>query len=78
MDNQLEWSMSRRGNCWDNAVAESSLSSLKKERIHKRIYKTQALAMADILDYFEAFYNRNQLRSHIGDIIPEACERSSA
>ncbi len=50
--------MSRRGNCWDNAVAESFFSSLKKERIKKRIYKTRDLARADIFDYIEVFYNR--------------------
>jgi hypothetical protein len=49
--------MSRRGNCWDNAVAESFFSSLKKERIRKRIYKTRDLARADIFDYIEVFYN---------------------
>jgi len=43
-------SMSRRGNCWDNAVAESFFSSRKKERIRKRIYKTRDLARADIFD----------------------------
>lgn len=53
--NNLEPSMSRRGNCWDNAVAESFFSSLKKERIRKRIYKTQDLAQADIFDYIEVF-----------------------
>lgn len=44
--NSLEPSMSRRGNCWDNAVAESFFSSLKKERIKRRIYKTRDLARA--------------------------------
>jgi putative transposase len=44
----LEPSMSRRANCWDNAVAESFFSSLKKERIRKRIYKTRDLARADM------------------------------
>lgn len=48
-------SMSRRGNCWDNAVAESFFSSLKKERIKKRIYKTREMARADIFDYIEMF-----------------------
>ena len=43
--------MSRRGNCWDNAVAESFFSSLKKERIKKRIYKTREMARADVFDY---------------------------
>ena len=50
--------MGRRGNCWDNAVAESFFGSLKKERIRKRIYKTRDLARADIFDYIEVFYNR--------------------
>lgn len=43
--------MSRRGNCWDNAVAEPLFSSLKKERIRKRIYKTRDLAEAGVFDY---------------------------
>lgn len=55
--NKLEPSMSRRGNCWDNAVAESFFGSLKKERIKKRIYKTRQLAADDISDYIESFYN---------------------
>ena len=53
--NNLAPSMSRRGNCWDNAVAESFYSSLKKERIRKRIYKTRDMARADIFDYIEVF-----------------------
>lgn len=57
--NNLAPSMSRRGNCWDNAVAESFFSSLKKERIRKRIYKTRDMARADIFDYIEVFYNRD-------------------
>lgn len=76
--NNLEPSMSRRGNCWDNAVAESFFSSLKKERIRKRIYKTRELAKADIFDYIEAFYNRTRRHSHLGDVSPEAFERASA
>ena len=43
--------MSRRDNCWDSAVAESFFSSLKNERIHKRVYKTRNLARADVFDY---------------------------
>lgn len=68
----LEPSMSRRGNCWDNAVAESFFSSLKKERIRKRIYKTRELARADVFDYIEVFYNRTRRHSHLGGISPEA------
>ena len=76
--NNLEPSMSRRGNCWDNAVAESFFSSLKKERVKKRIYKTRALARADVFEYIEMFYNRTRRHSHLGGISPEAFERASS
>ncbi|MGL5457638.1 MAG: IS3 family transposase [Citrobacter telavivensis] len=76
--NNLAPSMSRRGNCWDNAVAESFFSSLKKERIRKRIYKTRALARADIFDYIEVFYNRARRHSHLGGVSPEAFEQASS
>ena len=66
---RMEQSMSRRGNCWD-AVAESFFSSLKKERIRKRIYKTRDLARADVFDYIEVFYNRTRRNSHLGGISP--------
>lgn len=71
-------SMSRRGNCWDNAVAESFFSSLKKERIRKRIYKTRDIARADVFDYIEAFYNRIRRHSHLGGVSPEAFEGAAA
>ena len=73
----LEPSMSRRGNCWDNAVAESFFSSLKKERIKKRIYKTRDLARADVFDYIEMFYNSIRRHSHLDGISPEAFETAS-
>lgn len=73
----LQPSMSRRGNCWDNAVAESFFSSLKKERIKKRIYKTRDMARADIFDYIEMFYNSNRRHSHLGGVSPEAFETAS-
>ena len=75
--NSLAPSMSRRGNCWDNAVAESFFSSLKKERIRKRIYKTRDMARADIFDYIEVFYNRTRRHSHLGGVSPEAFEKAS-
>ncbi|WP_339070152.1 IS3 family transposase [Pseudomonas idahonensis] len=75
--NHLEPSMSRRGNCWDNAVAESFFSSLKKERIRKRIYKTRDMARADVFDYIEAFYNRTRRHSYLGGVSPEAFESAS-
>ncbi|MFB5948538.1 IS3 family transposase [Klebsiella pasteurii] len=76
--NNLAPSMSRRGNCWDNAVAESFFSSLKKERIRKRIYKTRDLVRADIFDYIEVFYNRTRRHSHLGGVSPEAFEQASS
>jgi putative transposase len=56
-DHGLIPSMSRRGNCFDNAVAESFFSSLKKERIRRRIYQSREDARADVFDYIEVFYN---------------------
>ena len=72
--NHLEPSMSRRGNCWDNAVAESFFASLKKERIKKRIYKNRALAKQDVSEYIEAFYNTSRRHRHLGGVSPEAFE----
>jgi putative transposase len=72
--NHLEPSMSRKGNCWDNAVAESFFGSLKKERIKKLIYKNRALAIADLADYIDTFYNRMRRHSHLGGLSPEQFE----
>ena len=69
--------MSRRGNCWDNAVAESFFSSLKKERIKKRIYKNRDLANADITDYIESFYNRSRRHKHLAGMSPDDFEAAA-
>jgi putative transposase len=61
-------------NCYDNAVAESFFSSLKKERIRKKSYRTRAEARADVFDYIEVSYNRKRRDSHIGDMSPAAFE----
>lgn len=74
---QLDPSMSRRGNCWDNAVAESFFSSLKKERIRKNVYRTRELAKTDVFEYIEMFYNRTRRHSHLGGVSPEAFEAAS-
>lgn len=66
------------GNYRDNAVVESFLSSMKKERIRKRIYKTRDLAQADIFDYIEVFYNRARCHSHLGTVSPEDFEQTSS
>ena len=71
-------SMSRRGNCYDNAVAESFFSSLKKERVRRRLYPTRDDARAEIFDYIEVFYNRARRHSHIGHISPVDFERLQA
>jgi len=74
----LEPSMIRWGNCWDNAVAESFFSSLRKERIRKRVYKTREMARADIFDYIEIFHNRLRCHSNLGGLSPEAFESQAA
>ncbi len=71
---RLEPSMSRKGNCWDNAVAEAFFGSLKKELIKKQIYKSRDVATATIADYIETFYNRSRRHSHLGGISPEQFE----
>lgn len=76
--NRLEPSMSRRGNCWDNAVAESFFASLKKERIKKRIYNTRETATIDISDYIESFYNPRRRHSHIGGVSPDDFETATS
>ena len=70
--------MSRRANCWDNPIAGSFFSSLKKERIEKRIYKTRDLAKAGVFDYLEVFYNRTRRRGHLGGVSPAVFERGSS
>jgi putative transposase len=75
-DHNLKPSMSRRGNCWDNAVAESFFSSLKKERIRKTIYRTRDDARSDVFDYIEVFYNRSRRHSHLGHVSPVDYEKA--
>ena len=74
-DNALLPSMSRRGNCWDNAVAESFFSSLKKEKIKRQIYRTRDDAKSDVFDYIEGFYNRVRRHSHLDLLSPLAFEQ---
>jgi putative transposase len=74
--NHLESGMRRKGNCWDNAVAESFFSSLKKERIKKQIYKNRELAMNDVADYIDRFYNGTRRHNHLGGVSPEPFEEA--
>ena len=66
--------MSRKGNCWDNAVVEACFSSLKKERIKKRICNDRPLALTDVADYIESFHNPTRRYSHLGGVGPEQFE----
>jgi transposase InsO family protein/transposase-like protein len=59
-------SMSRKGNCWDNAPSESFFNSLKNERVHGTTYATRADAHADLFEYIEVFYNRSHRHSTLG------------
>jgi putative transposase len=71
----LEPSMSRRGNCHDNAVAESFFHTLKTERIKRRIYRDRAEARQDVFDYIELFYNPRRRHSHLGRKSPMVYEQ---
>ena len=71
----LEHSMSRRGNCHDNAVAESFFNLLKRERIRRRVYKTRAEARQDVFDYIEMFYNPKRKHARNGMLSPVEFER---
>lgn len=68
-------SMSRKGNCWDNAVAESFFGSLKTERVFSSNYATREEARRDIIDYIEMFYNSNRRHSYLGYVSPREFEK---
>ena len=59
-------SMSRKGNCWDNAPTESFFNSLKNERVHGRRYRTRGEARVDLFEYIEVFFNRRRRHSTLG------------
>ena len=70
--------MSRKGNCWDNAVMERFFLSLKTERVWQRDYANHAEAMSDMADYIMAFYNSVRLHFKLGNLPPYAFEHQSA
>lgn len=72
---EIRCSMSRKGNCWDNAVAESFFHTLKVELIHARSYRTRQEARAEIFDYIEVFYNRQRRHSVLGYRTPTEFEQ---
>jgi putative transposase len=69
-DYGITCSMSRSGNCWDNAAMESFFSSLKFERTARKTYRTRDEARADVFDYIERFYNAKRRHSTIGYMSP--------
>jgi len=71
----MQMSMSRKGDCWDNAVMESFFGTLKKELVHHRKYRTRAEARQDIFEFIEVFYNRERLHSSLGYMSPAAYEK---
>jgi putative transposase len=76
-NNGIACSMSRKGNCWDNAVAESFFHSLKTELVHHEDYRTRQAATTSIFDYIEVFYNRQRRHSHVGQVAPLVFETAA-
>lgn len=71
-------SMSRKGDCWDNAVAESFFSTLKAELVHRNDYVSRAQARASVFEYIEAFYNGRRRHSALGYVSPVEHESAAA
>jgi transposase InsO family protein len=72
-------SVSRPGNCYDNAVAESFFATLKEELVYRTTWSTRERARLAIFEYIEAFYNRERRHSVLGHVSPEefeACQRA--
>ena len=74
----IRQSMSRKGNCWDNAPMESFFHSLKTELVMHCDYKTRDQARASLFDYMEVFYNRQRRHSTINYVTPLAFEESTS
>lgn len=74
----IECSMSRKGNCYDNAAKESFYHTLKTELVHHEHYRTRAEARASVFEYIEVFYNRQRLHSTLGYCSPIEFENTTA
>lgn len=73
--NEITPSMSRKGDCWDNAVAESFFHTLKVELIYQNEYKYRLSALSSIMDWIERFYNPERMHSYLGYCSPDEFER---
>jgi transposase InsO family protein len=71
-------SMGSRGDCFDNAVAESFFATLKKELIHRRSWPLKSELRTEVFDYIEIFYNRRRRHSTLGNLSPEQFETQKA
>lgn len=74
--NGITCSMSRKGNCWDNAPMESFFATLKKELVHRVQYQTRSQARQSLFEYIEAFYNRVRRHSMLGYLSPVKFEQA--
>ena len=77
-NNGMIVSMSRKGNCWDNAVMERFWGSLKSERTNGQVYLSRHEAKNDVLDYIEIYYNNKRLHSSLGYVSPVQFERQNS
>ena len=69
-DHHITQSLSRPGQCWDNAVAESFFATLKEELVYRRVWPTRAVLRRAVFEYVEVFYNRQRLHSSLGYLSP--------
>lgn len=67
--------MSRKGNCYDNALMESFWGTLKNELVHHRRYESRQEAIHDITEYIEIFYNRQRMQKRLGYLSPAVYEQ---
>ena len=73
-EHQIVASMSRPGNCYDNAVVESFFGTLKTELVHRMRYRTRDEARTSVFEWIECWYNRQRRHSSLGYLSPEAFE----
>jgi len=74
-DLNIVCSMSRKGNCWDNATMESFFGSLKTEWVYRKTYAKREIAKNDLFNYIEVFYNRKRRHASLGYVNPDAFEK---
>ena len=77
-DNGITCSMSRKGDCWDNAVAESFFSTFKAELVHREDFVSRSQAQALVFDYIDGFYNSRRRHSSLGYLSPAEYETAAA